>query len=440
MGAMREQGTESGGGMDPTRRGLLRAALGGAFLAAGAGGMAGETADDAGGPMDVYNVRRFGAKGDGTSDDTPALQAAVAAALKAGGGRVHVPSGRYRVTRPLAFRSLERIALTGDGPSSVLLHEATDPLLLWPEGVSCREVSVRHLCITAAKADKPAGVAAIACLGGTERTTFAHLLFNAEGARMGGGIRVETVMDTTTLDHCLMWGPVYGTGVRVARGSEVRIFGGRILGAVDPYKGLNAGNIGIHLTGNNGGVHIVTTDIIGLHTGLKIGDPGAPSNREVFITHATFDSSVHGIWQSDGAFTSIAGCWAASSDEDQVLLDEHAEHAILTVAGGTIFNGGAYGRPGGHNGMVVRAGTFTLSGVAIRHNKGTGLLVGPKARDYAVSGCRFTDNGAGAVLDGSGYAVSGCVFARNGENLKDLGRSPKHVAGNVVQATTPTGA
>ncbi len=42
-----------------------------------------------------YNVKDFGAKGDGTTLDSPAINAAIEEALKNGGGRVVVPAGRY---------------------------------------------------------------------------------------------------------------------------------------------------------------------------------------------------------------------------------------------------------------------------------------------------------------------------------------------------------
>jgi hypothetical protein len=373
-----------------------------------------------------FDVTRFGARGDGKTDDSTAAQAAIDAALKAGGGRIHFPAGIYRTTRSLRFRSGERVDVTGDGFSSTLLHENDEPLLLWPTSVSCREVSVRHLRVECTARDKSPDSAVISCLGGVERSYFQHLLFFTEGVRSGSGIITETVADTTTVESCIMW-RIGGTGLRVARGSEIRIIGGRITGD----GSLRPENIGVHLVGNNGGVHVATTDLIGLNTGMKIGQVGSTSNREIFLTHTTFDSSVHGLWQIDNSYTSMAGCWAASCDEEQIRLDKTCPGAILSVSGGTIFNGGAYNRPGAHHGMVVQAGRFTLTGVGVRHNKGTGILLGPGARDFAITGCRIHDNGTGASLQGNHGILSSNVFTDNGEHLIDKLGPSKHVQGNL---------
>jgi len=49
------------------------------------------------------NVRSFGAKGDGVTDDTPAFQTALDARAQAGGGVVHAPAGRYAIKGTLTI-------------------------------------------------------------------------------------------------------------------------------------------------------------------------------------------------------------------------------------------------------------------------------------------------------------------------------------------------
>ena len=43
----------------------------------------------------VYNIRDYGAKGDGRTLDSPAINAAIDAAVRDGGGQVYVPAGTY---------------------------------------------------------------------------------------------------------------------------------------------------------------------------------------------------------------------------------------------------------------------------------------------------------------------------------------------------------
>src|ERR1051325_3836967 len=47
------------------------------------------------GSSGTYNVRQYGAKGDGTTIDTRAINDAIAAAAAAGGGKVLFPAGTY---------------------------------------------------------------------------------------------------------------------------------------------------------------------------------------------------------------------------------------------------------------------------------------------------------------------------------------------------------
>lgn len=66
------------------------------------------------------DVRAYGATGNGTTDDTSALQSALNAAA---GAALYLPSGRYKVTSPLTYNvdTQGTISIFGEGFSSVLL-------------------------------------------------------------------------------------------------------------------------------------------------------------------------------------------------------------------------------------------------------------------------------------------------------------------------------
>lgn len=68
-----------------------------------------------------YNVKAptYGAAGDGTTDDTTAVQASLTAAGNAGGGIVFFPQGTYRITSALTVPS--GVSLWGAGPNVSLI-------------------------------------------------------------------------------------------------------------------------------------------------------------------------------------------------------------------------------------------------------------------------------------------------------------------------------
>lgn len=76
---------------------------------------------------DNYNVKNFGATGDGTTDDTPAIQAAITVA-GAVGGEVFIPSGNYNIEGRLFYKSIYPLKIRGVGTSSALTWDPPAPV------------------------------------------------------------------------------------------------------------------------------------------------------------------------------------------------------------------------------------------------------------------------------------------------------------------------
>src|SRR5262249_38855936 len=76
----------------------------------------------------MYNVKDYGAAGDGTTNDTAALQAALNAAAATvngvSGGVVFIPRGAYIVTSPLTVAS--RVSVVGAGATTATIRTTTN--------------------------------------------------------------------------------------------------------------------------------------------------------------------------------------------------------------------------------------------------------------------------------------------------------------------------
>ncbi|MBN9629395.1 MAG: twin-arginine translocation signal domain-containing protein [Actinobacteria bacterium] len=96
-----------------------------------------------GGSTVVFNVQDYGAAGNGTHDDTAAIQSAITAAQAAGGGTVYLPSGTYKTTSTLLISGAS-MTVAGEGASSVIacafaagdIVRVARPPRSWPMGCS----------------------------------------------------------------------------------------------------------------------------------------------------------------------------------------------------------------------------------------------------------------------------------------------------------------
>lgn len=79
---------------------------------------------------EVYNVKAYGATGNGSTDDSTAIQSALDACYAAGGGTVYFPSGTYKIATGLIVGAKVNsdpqsyVSLVGDSTQGVLINYA----------------------------------------------------------------------------------------------------------------------------------------------------------------------------------------------------------------------------------------------------------------------------------------------------------------------------
>ncbi|MFP3867806.1 MAG: right-handed parallel beta-helix repeat-containing protein [Desulfobacteraceae bacterium] len=109
-----------------------------AALATGSGGALGSWLD----------VQAYGAKGDGKTDDTKAIQSALNTARDAGGGVVWFPKGTYKITGTgLNIDDFSNVTLDGVKGASKLYYVGTSSWESVIKGARCQNITIRNLNI-----------------------------------------------------------------------------------------------------------------------------------------------------------------------------------------------------------------------------------------------------------------------------------------------------
>ena len=96
----------------------------------------------------VYNILDYGATGDGTTDDAPALQRAIDACSEAGGGTVLVPAGHTFLCSPFRLASYVNLHLEpNSNPDESIYTESAfgenrGEGMMWISGKDLKNVSI----------------------------------------------------------------------------------------------------------------------------------------------------------------------------------------------------------------------------------------------------------------------------------------------------------
>jgi hypothetical protein len=108
----------------------------------------------------IINVQRFGARGDGVTNDTAAIQAAIDAAPQ--GSTIYFPAGTYVVSN-FQVRNRSGLSFTGEGEKSVIKQKAGAPRIVTFDGAS--DIVIAKIAFDANGIDSFGGVAFYAMKG-----------------------------------------------------------------------------------------------------------------------------------------------------------------------------------------------------------------------------------------------------------------------------------
>ncbi len=137
----------------------------------------------------IYNVKDFGAIGDGITDDTIAIKSALAFVATRNGGTLQFPEGDFVVTSPLVLPSgvtIQGIGSLGTGsPTNNVVQRAASRIKLRGTNTSifrigeCTErVQIRDIELYAESNDKTIGIEAVGAYNSSQDFFFERVTFN----------------------------------------------------------------------------------------------------------------------------------------------------------------------------------------------------------------------------------------------------------------------
>jgi len=341
------------------------------------------------------SVKDFGAVGDGTTDDTAAIQLALNAGAN---GAVYFPTGNYKVSSALTVNSNTHVFGSGFN-STIRTNSATANIF----NISGQYVYISDLSFDSSVTRT--GGYYVDILSGSSRFRIEQFwMYNAKS-----GICVRDTSSTVTIARGEILNNVASTGVgiKIEGGLDISIRDVLINQAAQIFAG-------IYIT-KAGDVTIEDCQLITCGTALYI-ESGGTVIVSVWANNTFFDNSTRGLYILATNGGTIARClfdqcWFSSSTLQGVLINADATgvvngidfngcHVFLNQTEGiTIFNG--------------NCSNIQIHDCAIAGNTIYGVSIGQNINSISVQDCNI-NNGYGIGANGTGIFVN----SGTGNNLR----------------------
>jgi hypothetical protein len=335
----------------------------------------------------IVDVRDFGAVGDGVTNDTTAIQAAIDAAEALSGGSIYFPVGTYKVSTGLTVEANDVSLLFETGASLVWYGSATGTVLTVGTGTIQFRNNIKNLRITH-NTVMTGGVA----IAYDNINTFSIVDIQVDGAftnfsLVGGAGYLQGFQFTNTVAS--------GTVVNLISANDFSISDGTMQGAIgaQPTNGilvsecalLYLNNIDLFQQGYAIHLSPATTDAIDhlLVTNVHCegGGYGLIADGLGYLNFCRFSNFNSSINTGRGIYLNTKVINSLTFSDCSIYLNELAGIQILPVAGGSIedlcvveslITGNSTATPGAVAGIVLAGGT---SNVTIKNNR-IGQIVG----------------------------------------------------------------
>lgn len=347
------------------------------------------------------NVKDYGAVGDGTTDDTAAIQQAIDD-LPASGGCVFVPPGTYSVSSSLALS--EGAELCGAGSGSIIRASSAalgiDIIKIGDGSATLSFAAVRHLKVTSN--GQKTGGAGIA-LNKAYRVWLESLSLEFQ-------YRGVYIQNSTAI-----W--LKNSDIRDTKENAITIesaLGQGFEWYIDSVLCDNptVTNIGTGLLWNGGeSLHVSHSNFQRFTNGFVVNTTAGRESRFAFIEGMicdfSSDNNVRITNTGSGATVALTftNSWSGTATNYGVLVDRPGAGIVQGVrwVGGKVFHNGLAGfrLAGGQDVHIsdcdIIANSQTVS--AARH----GVEVGSNSNEFSVTGCRI--GGGYQQGDTQGYAI-----------------------------------